>query len=155
MDLSSHKIDVRGESKDVLCSEQELLAWMDCIYQEYTCIKEESNAWFISIAFISKEEMQDLNKSFTGEDRPTNVLSFPNDLNIRNEMGLGDIAICSELIKEESDSQNKQIKDHLIHIFIHGVLHLLGYNHEKDSSATEMESLEVKILKKIGVADPY
>ena len=91
MDLSSHKIDVHGESKDVLCSEQELLAWMDCIYQEYTCIKEESNAWFISIAFISKEEMQDLNKSFTGEDRPTNVLSFPNDLNIRNEMGLGEV----------------------------------------------------------------
>ena len=68
---------------------------------------------------------------------------------------LGDIAICSELIREEAISQGKEINHHLIHIFVHGVLHLLGFDHEEQSSAEQMESLEIRILKKIGVADPY
>ena len=68
---------------------------------------------------------------------------------------IGDVAICSELIIEEARTQGKSTQNHLIHIFVHGILHLLGHDHEESSSAEKMESLEVRILKKIGVADPY
>ena len=76
-------------------------------------------------------------------------------LKTRIGYGIGDIAICSELIREEATSQGKKINHHLIHIFVHGVLHLLGFDHDQSSNAEKTESLEVRILSKIGVADPY
>jgi probable rRNA maturation factor len=68
---------------------------------------------------------------------------------------LGDIAVCPELILKESQEQEKSAQDHLSHLYVHGVLHLLGYDHEEDDSADDMETLEKNILSKIDVADPY
>ena len=110
----------------------------------------------VSIKFLGKEEMQLMNKKFRSADRPTNVLAFPIDNRLELETdSLGDIAICHEVVLKEAKEQNKKVSDHMAHIFIHGVLHLLGHDHQKEVQAETMENLERRILSKIGVADPY
>ena len=114
------------------------------------------NNWVDSLKFVDINEMQLINKTYRNIDRPTNVLSFPNDLSgsVQGSF-LGDIAVCPELILKESQEQEKSAQDHLSHLYVHGVLHLLGYDHEEDDSADDMENLEKNILSKIDVADPY
>ena len=114
------------------------------------------NNWVVSLKFVVINEMQLINKTYRNIDRPTNVLSFPNDLSgsVKGSF-LGDIAVCPELILKESQEQEKSAQDHLSHLYVHGVLHLLGYDHEEDDSADDMENLEKNILSKIDVADPY
>ena len=110
----------------------------------------------VSIKFLGKEEMQLMNKKFRSADYPTNVLAFPIDNRLDLETdSLGDIAICHEVVLKEAKEQNKKVSDHMAHIFIHGVLHLLGHDHHQEVQAETMENLERKILSKIGVADPY
>ena len=110
----------------------------------------------VSIKFLGKEEMQLMNKKFRSADHPTNVLAFPIDNRLDLETdSLGDIAICHEVVLNEAKEQNKKVSDHMAHIFIHGVLHLLGHDHQKEVQAETMENLERRILSKIGVADPY
>ena len=110
----------------------------------------------VSIKFLGKEEMQLMNKKFRSADYPTNVLAFPIDNRLELETdSLGDIAICHEVVLKEAKEQNKKVSDHMAHIFIHGVLHLLGHDHQKEVQAETMENLERRILSKIGVADPY
>ena len=110
----------------------------------------------VSIKFLGKEEMQLMNKKFRSADHPTNVLAFPIDNRLELETdSLGDIAICHEVVLKEAKEQNKKVSDHMAHIFIHGVLHLLGHDHHQEVQAETMENLERKILSKIGVADPY
>lgn len=110
----------------------------------------------VSIKFLGKEEMQLMNKKFRSADYPTNVLAFPIDNRLDLETdSLGDIAICHEVVLKEAKEQNKKVSDHMAHIFIHGVLHLLGHDHQKEVQAETMENLERRILSKIGVADPY
>ena len=110
----------------------------------------------VSIKFLGKEEMQSMNKKFRSKDHPTNVLAFPidNSLDLDTD-SLGDIAICHEVVLKEAKEQNKEVCDHMAHIFIHGVLHLLGHDHHQEAQAEIMENLERRILSKIGVADPY
>jgi probable rRNA maturation factor len=97
-----------------------------------------------------------MNKKFRSADHPTNVLAFPIDNRLELETdSLGDIAICYEVVLKEAKEQNKKVSDHMAHIFIHGVLHLLGHDHQKEVQAETMENLERRILSKIGVADPY
>jgi len=153
--LTSPNIDISGDPSEVLCTQEEAISWFSGLKGEYE--KSISKLGFCSfnLAFLTKAEIQDMNKRFTGKDKPTNVLSFPSSEDLTEARFLGDIAICSELIVEEAMSQGKETQDHLIHIFVHGVLHLLGFDHEEHSSAEQMESLEIRILKKIGVADPY
>ena len=110
----------------------------------------------VSIKFLGKKEMQSMNKKFRSKDTPTNVLAFPidNSLDLDTD-SLGDIAICHEVVLKEAKEQNKEVCDHMAHIFIHGVLHLLGHDHHQQAQAEIMENLERRILSKIGVADPY
>ena len=110
----------------------------------------------VSIKFLGKKEMQSMNKKFRSKDTPTNVLAFPidNSLDLDTD-SLGDIAICHEVVLKEAKEQNKEVRDHMAHIFIHGVLHLLGHDHHQEAQAEIMENLERSILAKIGVADPY
>ena len=102
-----------------------------------------------------------LNKDFRGIDKPTNVLSFPapepagtggeNDA----PRVLGDIAIAYETVRREADDEGKPFADHLSHLAVHGFLHLMGYDHETDDDAEEMENLETEILAQLGIPDPY
>jgi len=109
----------------------------------------------VNLSFISKKAIKELNSEFLKKDKPTNVLSFPSTgLSFSDEI-LGDIAICPEIIKKEAAIQNKEEQDHLSHLIIHSLLHLAGYDHQEANSAEQMESLEIRALKKIGIANPY
>ena len=155
MALTFPNIDISGDPSEVLCTQEEAVSWFSSLIGEYEKSINKLERCSFNLVFITKAEIQDMNKRFAGKNKPTNVLSFPSNEDLTEERFLGDIAICSELIIEEAISQGKETQDHLIHIFVHGVLHLLGLDHEEHSSEQQMESLEIKILKKIGVADPY
>jgi probable rRNA maturation factor len=105
------------------------------------------------ILLTDDAQVRDLNKRFRDRDAATNVLSFPAPPNARDL--LGDIALAYGVCAREAEAQGKTLADHLRHLTVHGVLHLFGYDHEIDSEAEAMESLERRILAGLGVADPY
>lgn len=110
----------------------------------------------VCISIVDPETSAELNETYRQKSGPTNVLSFTYDPipGIPTE-SLGDLAICAELVKSESLAQHKQFAAHWAHLTVHGVLHLLGYDHVNDDEATVMESLEIQILKKLGFENPY
>lgn len=100
--------------------------------------------------------LHDLNRNFRGKDRPTNVLSFPSDDLLPDGMRLlGDVVLSYDSCAREAREQGKTLRDHTRHLTLHGVLHLLGHDHEEAEDAEEMEKLEVQLLAELGVADPY
>lgn len=108
------------------------------------------------VRLADKSEIQALNQTYRDKNQPTNVLSFPSDLPKEiEEVILGDVVICIEVVQEEAKTQGKTFEHHLTHMCVHGVLHLLGYDHIEDGEAEEMESLEIKILDGLGVKNPY
>ncbi len=108
------------------------------------------------LRIVDVAEIQMLNKTYRDKDKPTNVLSFPSDLPVEiDESILGDVVICTEVVTQEAKAQDKTFDDHLLHMAIHGTLHLLGYDHIDESEAQEMEALEIEILQKQQVANPY
>ena len=110
----------------------------------------------ICIKIVTKEESQFLNNTYRQKDKPTNVLSFPSEIPEFVESPLlGDLAICESVVKQEAQEQKKAVNDHWAHLTIHGCLHLLGYDHIEDDEAEAMESLEVEMLAKLGIASPY
>jgi probable rRNA maturation factor len=119
------------------------------IFQEALCV---------TIRLVDKAEMQALNLAFRGKDKPTNVLSFPfempQEIDLPERM-LGDILICPAVLMEEAIDQKKSYDHHVAHMVIHGVLHLLGYDHMNDSEAEIMESLEIERLKQLNIQNPY
>jgi len=112
----------------------------------------------VAVALIDDRAMRKLNKMYRGKDKPTNVLSFPAGEAAESRRAthpLGDVAIALGTVKREAKAQGKTVNDHLMHLMVHAVLHLLGYDHESDPDAEEMEALERKALATLGVADPY
>ena len=108
------------------------------------------------LRLVDRSESASLNTRFRGKRGPTNVLSFPADLPKEVTLPLlGDIVICAPLVAEEAAGQGKAERDHWAHLVIHGVLHLLGYDHQDPAEAQRMEQLEVEILNRLGIADPY
>lgn len=107
----------------------------------------------VAVLLTDDEAVRDLNARFRGKDAPTNVLSFPAPEN--PEGLLGDIALALGVMVREAAEQGKPLADHLQHLVIHGVLHLIGYDHETDGDAERMESLERQLLAGLGVPDPY
>ena len=114
---------------------------------------DEGGASSVAILLTDDEAVRDLNKRFRDKDKPTNVLSFP--ALPGPEPMLGDIALAYGVCAAESVEQNKTLREHLQHLVAHGVLHLLGYDHQTDAQAEEMEDLERDILRGLGVPDPY
>jgi probable rRNA maturation factor len=107
----------------------------------------------VTLLLTSDEEVRELNRRFREKDAPTNVLSFPAPFN--PERHLGDIALAFGVCAREAAEQGKPIGDHLQHLVVHGVFHLLGYDHIGDDEAEAMESLERAVLANLGVPDPY
>ena len=106
----------------------------------------------VSLVLTNDAAVQILNRDYRGKDHPTNVLSFP----VVNAPGLlGDIVLSRETLVREAKIGEKTVHDHLTHLIIHGLLHLLGYDHEAESDAVVMEALEVQALAKLGIANPY
>jgi len=110
----------------------------------------------LTLRIVDKDEIQTLNKTYRHKDKPTNVLSFPFEAPAQVQLPLlGDLVICHDVVLEEAHQQQKTIAHHWAHMVIHGVLHLIGYDHMDDSEAQSMENLEIQILDKLGIADPY
>jgi probable rRNA maturation factor len=110
------------------------------------------NGGEVSILLTDDAEMQALNLKWRGKDTPTNVLSFPSG----GEGGhLGDVVLAYETVEGEAKQQSITIADHAAHLVVHGMLHLLGYDHEQEDDAVKMERLETEILATLGIADPY
>ena len=112
------------------------------------------------IRIVDETEAQRINREYRNKDYATNVLSFPAELpdglpeDIKQSQ-LGDLLICAPVVAREASEQDIAEVDHWAHLVVHGVLHLLGYDHEKPNEAEMMESLEIKILTQLGVGDPY
>ncbi len=105
----------------------------------------------VSIVLSDDDFIQSLNKQWRGKDKPTNVLSFPQD----EPQLLGDVIVAFGTVKREAEEQGKLFESHVRHLIVHGILHLLGHDHENDEEAEEMESLEIEILHALGVKNPY
>ena len=104
----------------------------------------------VTILLANDKKLKALNHNFRGFDKPTNVLSFPGGAGYA-----GDIAIAYGVTSKEAKTAAKSFVDHAAHLVVHGVLHLAGYDHEVPADAKVMEPLEAKILKRLGIADPY
>src|SRR5438445_13142463 len=110
----------------------------------------------LSIRVVDTAEGRQLNRRYRHKDYATNVLSFPAELPRGLKLPLlGDLVICAPVVAREAADQGKNLRDHYAHLTIHGVLHLLGYDHETPAEAERMEMLERRILAGLGIADPY
>ena len=115
----------------------------------------------LTIRVVGEEEGRELNRRYRGQDRPTNVLSFPFDAPSWIDADdpihdlLGDLVICADLVRREAQEQGKPVAAHWAHLVVHGVLHLLDYDHLTEDEATQMEGLETAILGGLGFPSPY
>ena len=149
-DWAKSKLSARQRTQDVLA-----LTWDMLPKQPKGVIPE------CTVTLSHDSKIKILNKHYRSKDKPTNVLSFPmfdksSDIPTgAGQVPIGDIIIAFETIKREAIEQNKTLSDHFTHMLIHGFLHLLGYDHMNDKDAKSMETLEIKILKKLGINNPY
>jgi probable rRNA maturation factor len=122
----------------------------------HAALQHEQKEGALTIKIIAEAEMQQLNYAYRDKNKPTNVLSFPCKLPdaLRGNL-LGDIAICAPIVEKEASSANKPFLAHWAHLVVHGVLHLLGYNHEQEDEAVVMEAIETRIIQDLGFEDPY
>jgi probable rRNA maturation factor len=108
------------------------------------------------VRLVSAIEIQVLNNEYRGKNQPTNVLSFASEIPVEvGEAILGDVVICVEVVREEAIVGDKDFTEHLSHMLIHGILHLLGYAHDDLDAANKMESIEIEFLEKLGIRNPY
>jgi len=124
--------------------------WAEAVLQER---REPAE---LTLRLVDDEESRRLNRQYRGKDRPTNVLSFP--FQVPSEVPsalLGDLLICAPLVAREADEQGKVAEAHWAHMTVHGILHLLGYDHQDEQQAAEMEAREAAILTGLGYGDPY
>ena len=131
-------------------SDAELRQWTEAVLGERVDKAE------LVIRIVDEAESQTLNREYRGVDRPTNVLSFPSELPTEVESDLlGDLVISAPVVQREANEQDKPLQAHWAHMVIHGVLHLIGFEHETDRQAHEMETLERSLLEGLGFPDPY
>lgn len=109
----------------------------------------------LSVRVVGEAESAQLNAQYRERNYPTNVLSFPADAVVPGLRVLGDLAICAAVVQHEASEQGKTVSAHWTHMVVHGVLHLLGFDHIKDDEAERMEALERRIMAELNYDDPY
>jgi probable rRNA maturation factor len=149
-----HHIDLQVAcTADELPSQSQLQLWVETAL---STASQATQTFELTIRLVELEESQQLNSQFRGQDKPTNVLSFPFEVPEGLTLNLlGDLVICVDIMKNEAKSQNKKLFDHWAHLVIHGCLHLLGFDHISDAEAEEMEAIEVAALAKLNINNPY
>jgi probable rRNA maturation factor len=129
---------------------QQIQLWVDSALADFDQDTE------IVVRIVDEQESAELNEQYRHKSGPTNILSFPADLPEGIELNLlGDLVICAPVLEKEALEQDKQLTDHWAHIIVHGVLHLLGYDHIDETEAELMENKEIAILNKLNINNPY
>ncbi len=144
-------IDIQNASGFKSLPENELIVkWAD------QALDEKHKKAEITLRIVDEKEGLEFNKAWRKKDSATNVLSFPIGEPIKQAPNLlGDIVICAPIVEREAIDQGKDIEAHWAHLIIHGILHLQGYDHDSENEANAMELKEIRILEKIGYANPY
>ena len=127
-----------------------------CIITKSILIDEGQEDSMVNLKITDIDEITHLNNTYRAKNKSTNVLSFVND-DVSKEItnNLGDIAICYEYVDKEAKDEGKNLDDHLIHMLVHGLYHILGYDHENNESASVMEAKEINKLKELNIKNPY
>jgi probable rRNA maturation factor len=125
-----------------------------------TAIGRRAAGGELGIRVVGAAESRRLNARYRGKDKPTNVLSFRPPVALRAAGGgspcaLGDLVICAQVVRSEAREQGKRLQAHWAHLVVHGALHLIGYDHEREAEAKRMERREVAVLRRLGFANPY
>ncbi len=143
------ELQIASESTQ-LPTQQMMQHWVDAVLTD----SEQDSELVVRI--VDEAEMQQFNLQYRDKQGTTNILSFPFDSpqGLQSEL-LGDLLVCAPVVEKEAKQQQKTLLDHWAHMIIHGVLHLIGYDHIKDDEAEEMEALEIKILNTINIKNPY
>jgi probable rRNA maturation factor len=130
--------------------EQQIQQWID------TALEDINHDTEIVVRIVDESESAELNQQYRHKQGATNILSFPVEIPEGIDLNLlGDLVICAPVLEQEARQQNKALAHHWAHIIIHGVLHLLGYDHLDDEQAEEMESKERALLQKLNIPNPY
>lgn len=135
----------------LLPSDEELQFWVEKALVDYQQDAE------ILIRIVGTQEITDLNEQYRHKQGSTNILSFPFEMpeGIEGINLLGDLVVCADVLQQEAIMQNKSLKDHWAHIIIHGILHLLGFDHGNETEALEMETKEIDLLQQLNIDNPY
>jgi probable rRNA maturation factor len=148
------RIDVRRSVRTWAPPRSDLTVWAS------TALGRRALGREIGVSVVGPAESRRLNAQFRGRDKPTNVLSFPvaklptvagND----EPRPLGDLVICPQVLRTEAREQKKSLRAHWAHLVVHGSLHLIGYDHERDADADRMERREIAVLRRLGFTNPY
>lgn len=143
-------LQVATENIEGLPTEEQIVQWATA------AVQPEGDEVEMTVRIVDETESHELNLTYRGKDRPTNVLSFPFECPDEVELSLlGDLVICRQVVEREAAEQEKALMAHWAHMVVHGSLHLLGYDHIEDDEAEEMESLETQIMQGLGFDDPY
>ncbi len=146
-----YRLPRKGGVKVCIQSNRKWLEALPNLKKKAKEIALASGANKVTIRFAEDDEVQTLNHDFRSQNKPTNVLSFPSDEGDYQ----GDIILARGIIFAEAKEQKKDPLHHTLHLVVHGVLHLLGYDHMNAKDAHKMESLEIEILKQFGIGNPY
>jgi len=149
--MTDTQIDVQyAVSADGIPGAESIRQWVE------QALPADNTAAELTVRIVDEAEITALNRQYRGKDGPTNVLSFPYEgiPGIASNL-LGDIVVCAPVVANESVTQDKLLEAHWAHMVIHGVLHLLGYDHHKEGEAGRMESTEIGMLAGLGYANPY
>lgn len=143
-------LQIATENLEGLPTEDQIVQWATA------AVQPEGDEVEMTVRIVDEAESHELNLTYRGKDRPTNVLSFPFECPDEVELPLlGDLVICRQVVEREAAEQGKPLMAHWAHMVVHGGLHLLGYDHIEDDEAEEMESLETQIMQGLGFDDPY
>ena len=153
--LINKKLNINILSHEFKDLSSELEAKLELL-AKHILFDQNKNQLTINLKLISSNEMMKLNEEFREKRTDTNVLSFPADGEIQKISGeLGDIAISIPYVQSESKNLNRDLDDHMMHLLAHGILHLLGFDHQEDQDANIMEAQEIKYLEFFKIANPY
>jgi probable rRNA maturation factor len=151
---TSVSVDVRRRVRAWAPPRRDLTVWAN------TALGRRAVGREIGVSVVGPTESRRLNAQFRGKDKPTNVLSFPVvDLPTPaagdEPRPLGDLVICPQVLRTEAREQKKSLRAHWAHLVVHGSLHLIGYDHERDADADRMERREIAVLRRLGFPNPY